>query len=210
MPSTFILAMVCLCATVPSLAQSGQRPVEGNPSLPNTVPTELSGSINVDGQVTSYRIHLLPINSFPSLPQAVAEQLTQRNCMIPQTYEAHMPENVVHASLERTNSSDWAVLCSTQGAVSLLIFFGSNGAHPSVLATSSATDHLQAHDPTGVLGFNWGIDPASPERIHQAQYGLKKRLPLLDHDALADSTIDHRILYHFYSKSAWTLVEMPD
>ena len=64
----------------------------------------------------------------------MAETLNQRGCMIPQTYEAHQPENVVHASLERAGSSDWAVLCSAQGTVSLLIFFGSDPAKPMVLA----------------------------------------------------------------------------
>jgi hypothetical protein len=32
----------------------------------------------------------------------------------------------------------------------------------------------------------------------------------LDHDALADSVVEHRTVYHFYSKKNWTLVGMPD
>jgi hypothetical protein len=32
----------------------------------------------------------------------------------------------------------------------------------------------------------------------------------VDHDALADSVIDHRTVYHFYKKNVWTLVEMPE
>jgi hypothetical protein len=31
-----------------------------------------------------------------------------------------------------------------------------------------------------------------------------------DHDALADSTVDQRTVYHFYAKSAWTLVDLPN
>ena len=86
--------------------------------------------------------------------------------MIPQTYEAHHPENVVHASLESSGSSDWAVLCSAQGTVSLLVFFGERlQRNPSTLASAPETERLQAHDPSGVLGFNWGIDPASPEQV---------------------------------------------
>jgi hypothetical protein len=156
----------------------------------------------------------LPISSFPDLPDEVAGLLIRRGCMIPQTYDAHHPENVVHASLERTGSSDWAVLCSAKGTVSLLVFFTSGGSQghgqPLVLASSPETEHLQAHDPSGVLGFNWGIDPASPAQVREAQTGLEHRPPRLDHDALADSLIEHRTVYHFFAKSAWTLVEMPD
>jgi hypothetical protein len=34
--------------------------------------------------------------------------------------------------------------------------------------------------------------------------------PRIDHDALADSVIDERTIYHFYSRSAWTLVDTQD
>jgi hypothetical protein len=171
-----------------------------------------SGQIVVDGHSTPYLIRHLPVSSFPELPAAVQDQLNRRGCLIPQTYEAYHPENVVHASLERAGSSDWAVLCSAEGTVSLLVFFGSRNAsaQPLVLVSALETERLQAHDPSGVLGFNWGIDPASPQQIHEAQYGMEHRPLRLDHDALADSIVERRTVYHFYTKSVWTLLEMPD
>ena len=78
-----------------------------------------------------------------------------------------------------------------------------------VLASSPETQRLQAHDPSGVLGFNWGIDPATPEQVHEAQSGLEHKPALVDHDALADSVVEHRTIYHFYAKASWTLLEMP-
>jgi hypothetical protein len=39
---------------------------------------------------------------------------------------------------------------------------------------------------------------------------MEHRPARLDHDALADSVIDHRTAYHFYSKSVWTLLDVPD
>jgi hypothetical protein len=169
-----------------------------------------SGHIVLAGHSTPYLIRHLPVTSFPELPSAVVELLDRRSCLIPQTYEAHRPENVVHASLERAGSSDWAVLCSAQGTVSLLVFFGNAPAQFVVLASAPETVRLQAHDATGVLGFNWGIDPASPRQIHDAQIGLEHRPALMDHDALADSVVDQRTIYHFYAKSAWTLVDLPN
>lgn len=179
-------------------------------SAQSPAPLNESGQIIVAGRSASYLIRHLPVNSFPDLPAALASELYRRSCLIPQTYEAHHPENVIHASLERAGSSDWAVLCSSRGTVSLLVYFSSAPADVVVLAAAPETERLQAHDSTGVFGFNWGIDAASPEQIHQAQSGLARRPALVDHDALADSILDRRRVYHFYLKNAWTVLEMPD
>jgi hypothetical protein len=189
------------------------QPAFGQPENPSRVQLTESGQIVVAGRSTPYLIRHLPVSSFPELPAAIQDELNLRGCLIPQTYEAHRPENVVHASLERAGSSDWAVLCSAQGTVSLLVFFGSRSSkgmgQPLLLVSAPETERLQPHDPTGVLGFSWGIDPASPRQVREAQAGMESRPPPLDHDALADSIVDHRTIYHFYANSAWTLVAMP-
>jgi hypothetical protein len=177
---------------------------------PSPAQLNVSGQIVVAGQSIPYLIRHLPISSFPNLPDELAVQLNRRGCLIPQTYEAHHPENVIHASLERPGSSDWAVLCSAEGTVSLLVFFSSSPARLHVLSAAPETERLQTHDPSGVLGFNWGIDPASPEQIRTAQIGLLPRPAPVDHDALADSLVDHHTVYHFYLNSAWIVLEMPD
>ena len=173
-------------------------------------PLNVSGQIVVAGHSIPYLIRHLPISSFPNIPDGLSVLLKSRGCLIPQTYEAHRPENVVHASLERPGSSDWAVLCSAQATVSLLVYFSSAPDKLLVLSAAPETERLQAHDPSGVLGFNWGIDPASPEQIRQAQAGLLRRSAPVDHDALADMLVDHRTVYHFYLKSAWIVLEMPE
>jgi hypothetical protein len=193
-----LVGLFCACALV--LAQP----------QPTPAPLNVSGRIVVAGYSTPYLIRHLPVSSFPELPVELAALLYRRGCLIPQTYQAHHPENVIHASLERPGSSDWAVLCSSQGTVSLLVYFSSAPAKLLVLAAAPETERLQAHDPSGVLGFNWGIDPASPEQIRTAQIGLLHHLALVDHDALADTLIDHRTVYHFYLKNAWIVLEMPE
>ncbi|MGO9940881.1 MAG: hypothetical protein ACLPH3_24740 [Terracidiphilus sp.] len=198
-----LLAAALLGCAMPLL------PAQGPPhENPNQL-TE-SGHTQLAGHATPYVIHQLPVSSFPDLPAAIADSLNRRDCLIPQTYEAHRPENVVHASLERAGSSDWAVLCAVNGNVSLMVFFASAPERPMILATAQETDRLQKHDPIGVLGFNWGIDPASPQRVHDAQTGLPHRPATLDHDALADAAIEHRTVFHFYSKGKWTLLDLPE
>lgn len=182
------------------MSSAAQQPV---PQL------DVSGRVVLDGQPVPYLIRHLPPISYPSLPPSIRAALDSRGCLIPQTYEAYHPENVLHASLERPGSSDWAVLCSVKGTVSLLVFFGSRSpANPFELASAPETERLQMNTTTRVLGFNWAIDAASPQQVHDAQSGLDPRPSLIDHDALADSTVDRRTIYHFFA-NAWTLLEMP-
>src|SRR5208337_2995121 len=96
------LSMALLCALV-----AAQQPALNS-----------SGQIAVDGRPVRYQIRRLPISSFPELPERLQDILNRRGCLIPQSYEAHHPENVIHASLERAGSVDWAVLCSVEGQVS--------------------------------------------------------------------------------------------
>jgi len=169
-----------------------------------------SGQTTIDGRSQPYVIRRLPVNAFPQLPPAVQAQLNRRGCLIPQTYEAHQPENVINASLEHKGSSDWAVLCSVNGTVSLLVFLSSSNGDPMVLVTASETARLQAHGSDNVLGFNWGIDPASPEQVHEAQLNMRHPPPRVDHDALADSVVEGRTIYHFYAHSTWTILDTED
>jgi hypothetical protein len=206
------MAIAGALSAVCTIGQSG-----GTGATDSQVQLVKTGQIQVDGRSMQYVIRHLPVSSFPQLPQAVAKTLTERGCLIPQTYQAHRPENVVEASLEGAGSRDWAVLCSAQGTVSLLVFFGSNAerdgsvAHPQVLSSAVETERLQAHGSVGgVLGFDWGIDPASPERVHEAQAGMDKRPARVDHDALADTLIDRHTVYHFYTHGAWVALAMPE
>lgn len=188
--------LVCLLAIVSAVAQQ-----------PDPQQLKESGQVSVDGHDVPYVIHRLPLNAFPDLPDKTFDQLSRRGCLIPQTYAAHHPENVVHASLEARGSSDWAVLCSAQGTVALLVFFESAPDNAIQLASAPETRYLQRHDTSGVLGFNWAIDPASPEVVRQAQYGMDSRPPALDHDALADSVVDGRTIYRIYHQHTWMAIK---
>lgn len=199
-PSCPWLALFLLSFSALGAAQTGSGLVQLNQT----------GHVLIAGRPMPYIIRHLPIASFPEIPLVVQGVLNQRGCLIPQTYQAHRPENVIHGSFERPGSSDWAVLCSARGAVSLLVFFASNPEHPFTLASAPATERVQVHDTSGVLGFNWGIDAASPRHVRDAQAGMYPRPPTIDHDAVADTAVEHSTEYHYYSKGAWTLLPTPD
>jgi hypothetical protein len=198
--------LLCMLAVSAAAAQHNEQSL-ANQSLANLV---RRGEITLDGQTRHYVVRHLPPASFPGLPESVANVLNGRECLIPQTYQARQPENVVRGSFERPGSQDWAVLCTVQGNVSLLVFFASAAGNPQVLTTVPETDRLQDYSSAHVLGFNWGIDAASPEVIHDAQIGLSPRPPRPDHDALADSIVDRTTVYHYFKNGSWSLVDLPD
>ncbi|MGA8740511.1 MAG: hypothetical protein WB561_04925 [Terracidiphilus sp.] len=205
-----VAALILFSAASFAFARAGALAQDSIPAQASQQQFNESGKTIVDGRTSPYVIRRLPASSFPDLPDAVADILDQRGCMIPQTYEAHRPENVVHASFDRPGSSDWAVLCSTHGNVELLVFFARTPGKPMTLATVPELQRLQRHDSSGVLGFDWGIDPASPQQIREAQASMEHHPPLLDHDALADTVLNQKTVYHFYAHSAWTVVDTTD
>ena len=194
------LSVFPLCLSVICAAQSPPALVQLNET----------GHVLIAGRSMPYVIRHLPMASFPQLPMVIQGLLNDRQCLIPQTYEAHRPENVVHGSFQSAGSSDWAVLCSARGTVSLLVFFGSDPEHPFTLASAPETRRLQVHDSSGVLGFNWGIDPASPRHVREAQAGMYPRPPMIGHDAVADTAVEHATEFHYYSNGAWTLLPSQD
>lgn len=188
--------MLGLVALLPLLATAEQ-------------PLERRGQKTVNGHSLPYVVRHLPTSAFPELPAPVRETLDRRNCMIPQTYEAHRPENALQASLAGPGTKDWAVLCSVGGRVSLLVFF-SERTDPEELAVADETDRLEVQASTGVMGFAWGIDAASPEQVHEAQAGLRPRPAKLTHDALADEWIDHRTVFRLFDGGKWRELPLPE
>ncbi|MGB6191517.1 MAG: hypothetical protein WBF42_03550 [Terracidiphilus sp.] len=203
-----LFTLVAVIMTAHAVELAAQQPSQ---------PSQLTerGSAVVDGRPLPYVIHRLPVDAFPLLPEKIVAALEERGCTIPQTYEAHQPENVVHGSFSAMGADDWAVLCSVKGEVSLLVF--SDGSqpdaseHPTVLAAAKETQRLQQQrEGNDLLGFNWGIDRATPGEVHEAQTGMERRPAAPDHDALADSVIEHRTVYRFYAKGHWTTLDMPN
>jgi len=155
-----------------------------------------------NGADVVYRIRLLPLASFPALPAAVAEQLEQRKCMIPQTYEARAPENVVHASLERKGSSDWAVLCSVNGATTLYVFLQSQPGSPIALRAQRNTEWLGS-EMVGAYGSAWGIARRSPSQIR----GPKASHLDVDHDGIDDAFVEKSSTTHYFQDGSWLTLE---
>jgi hypothetical protein len=182
-------------AQVESSATSSEQVETGRMRLPG-------------GTEVVYRIRLLPLASFPALPAAVAAQLEQRKCMVPQTYAAREPENVMHGSLEKKGSDDWAVLCSVDGATTLYVFFQSQLSAPIVLRHQRDAEWLGS-EVLGAYGSAWGISRRGPSQIHPAKELAAKHV-VFDHDGIEDAFIDKSSSTHYFQDGSWTIIESPN
>lgn len=120
------------------------------------------------------------------------------DCMIPQTYAAHEPENVISGAFEKKGSSDWAVLCSVHGESTLYVFFQSNFAHPIALR----------HQPDTLwLGKDWGQDYGSAWGINTHPASLIPRRDQADHDGIEDDYVDQSRTVHYFKEGHWTTLD---
>jgi hypothetical protein len=145
-----------------------------------------------------YSIRLLPVSSFPQLPAAVAQQLAERGCMIPQTYEAHEPENVIHGSFEKKGSSDWAALCSVNRVTTLYVFFQTDLNHAIALR----------HQPDSQwLGVEWSLDYGSAWGIATRPARLLPAGANADHDGIEDAFVEQSSTIHSFKDGRWTVFD---
>ncbi len=151
-----------------------------------------------------YRIRLLPITAFPELPQPVVAVLNDHHCLVPQTYEARRPENVIHGAFEKQGSDDWAALCAVNGTTTLYVFFQSHPGEPIALRQQRNIDWLGA-EVVGAYGSAWGIALRRPSHIPVAK--SDQLHPPLDHDGIEDSYIEKSTTIHYFQDGSWVTVD---
>jgi hypothetical protein len=148
----------------------------------------------------SYRIRLLPVSSFPALPTEVALQLDRLGCVIPQTYEARGPENVIHGAFEKKGSHDWAALCSVKGVTTLYVFFESDPGVPIALRHQPDNEWLGTEAAwLRDYGSAWGI-ATRPAR-------LMGPTDKADHDGIEDAYLEQSKTIHYFLDGHWTTLD---
>jgi hypothetical protein len=205
---TFCAATVIASAALIAAAAGGAWLTPGQePDQPARSTEQIeTGRVRLSsGAEVVYRIRLLPLKSFPALPPVVAAQLDERKCMVPQTYEARAPENVVHASLERKGSDDWAVLCSVNGSSTLYVFFQSQPGAPMALRRQRDTEWLGS-EMLGAYGSAWGIARRGPSQMRAAKGGSSLH-GSFDHDGIDDAFVEKSSTTHYFEDGRWMVLD---
>lgn len=186
------LIAVCALAGGAALAQITSMPQPQSEQIESGV-ASIPGNPSVH-----YQIRLLPVSSFPQLPSPVAKQMIHIGCMVPQTFEAHEPENVISGSFQKPGSSDWAALCSVKGVTTLYVFFQSDFSHP--IALRSQPDNKW-------LGIEWSQDYGSAWGISTMPYTVMPRADQVDHDGIEDAYVGQSSTVHYFQNGQWTTLE---
>jgi len=184
-----------------------QNPADAPPAA-NGERIESGEILPPEGVRTVYRLRLLPLASFPDVPAAVAAELERRHCMIPQSFEAKEPENVIHGAFRAAGSSDWAALCSSQQTTTLYVFFGGEFASPVALRSQPDTAWLGAEPGSAVLGSSWGIAVRSAPEL-RATPELRRGMTI-DHDAIDDARLERSLTIHYFTGGRWTNLSRDD
>jgi len=156
------------------------------------------------GDLLEYRIRLLPLASFPALPAPVAAQLSRRGCMIPQSFEAQEPENIIHGAFRTSGSDDWAVLCSVSGTTTLYVFFADQSDTPLTLRSQPDTAWLGTEPGSSVFSSAWGI--ALRRSAELRAYSEFRRLHA-DHDGIEDARLERSSTIHYCDDGKWIVVD---
>lgn len=191
------------------LLASGQAAVSPPQSTAGTADANAehieSGQIrSADGTTVSYRIRLLPLSSFPALPDGVVTQLAHRGCMIPQTFEAKQPENVIQGAFHAPDATDWAVLCSVRGSTTLYVFLAGQFDQPMALRSQPDTAWLGADPGETVLGSAWGIATRTAQELRSE--AAFRNLPSVDHDGIDDARLERSLTIHYFQDGKWVEV----
>lgn len=170
-------------------------------SSPNTERIEKGSAAAPGGKPMPYRIRLLPVASFPDLPEVVAAELNRRGCMIPQSFEAKQPENVIHGAFRASGSSDWAALCSVQETTTFYVFFAGQFSSPIALRSQPDAAWLAAEPGNPVAGSAWGIAVQSAAELRSTP-ALHRGL-MVDHDGIDDARLERTMVIHYFEAGRW-------
>lgn len=160
------------------------------------------------GDLLTWRIRLLPLSAYPDLPSGVAAQLSRRQCMVPQSFEAKQPENVIRGAFRAPGSDDWAALCSTAGDTTLYVFFAGQYDAPMQLRTQPDTAWLAAEPGSSVFSSAWGIALRRSAELRASP--LIRRTANPDHDAIEDARLERSTTLHYYQAGKWLLLDAGD
>lgn len=187
-------------------ASEGAAPAQNAPA--NSERIESGTAESASGAPVHYRIRLLPLASFPGLPAGVAAQLGRRQCMIPQTFEAKQPENVIHGEYSASGLEDWAALCSVSGSTTLYVFF--SGEFEAPIAVRSQPDALWigAEPGSSIYGSAWGIATLSAAQLRSSPQ--LRRAASFDHDAIDDARLERSEVIRYYESGKWIALNAAD
>lgn len=128
-------ALVLIAAIMAATCSGQQQPANTSAVAQDAAPAPRETPLDERFEGAFKRILVLPPDAFPALPHAIVSMLRTRGCMIPQPGASGPPRNVIHGKFFDPSETGWAVLCSSNGSSSIVVFHNDRDDHPEELGT---------------------------------------------------------------------------
>ena len=151
----------------------------------------------------------LRVENYPDLPSNVAAVLQSRRCTIPQPNPHGPARNVIRGEFFRKGQKGWAVICSSGGNSSILVFRDGEDRSPDQIA-ESRDDHFIIDTAASKLYLR-EISTADEKfilRHYRAYGGLKP--PKIDHDGIDDAFLEKASVTWYWNKGKWQQLQGAD
>src|SRR3989475_11589669 len=161
-------------------------------------------------EVASKAILSVPPDVFPELSDAIISLLRGRGCKIPQPSAIGPPRNVIHGDFFAQGQTAWAVLCSSGGFSSILVFRDNLDAHPEELARSEDKGYLQDVG-NDTIQYSREITAVDRKFImtHYRAYGGPEPPPI-DHHGIDDAFMEKASVTHYWYEGKWLRLQGAD
>lgn len=142
-------------------------------------------------------------DKFTELPARIRKDLERLQCTIPQAFTESVRHNVISGSFLRKGQKDWAVLCSSGGVSSIIIYWGGSISKTSRVSSAADRGYLQGIG-DGKIGYSRYIDVVGRKYIaeHYKTYGGAKPPPI-DHDGINVAFVEKASTVLYYYKGEW-------
>lgn len=203
---TRTLLFICLIAACDTEESRRDRAAPDDLQRESNGPSVGSGSS--DG--SDGGIRYLPPESFADMPAAIAGELTERGCTVPQAHGTGEPHNVIRGQFTGEGQDDWAVLCSTGGISTILVFWSGNPERVDEIGTAEDNAFMQTVAP-GTVGFSRYISAVDQTHmLRQAQRYRPEQNIVLNHWGIDDAFVEKASVIHYYHEGAWVMLQGAD
>jgi hypothetical protein len=144
---------------------------------------------------------LAPASDFPELPAAIALDLTNRGCRIPQVRGVSKRHNVIQGEFEKPGQRDWAVLCLQKNTSIIFIYWNGVAKNPAQLAP---LDETLTPSKNGYYRILRVVGEKFIRSHYDASASEMSPLPkVLDHDAIEDGIFEKGSSVHYLDNGKW-------
>jgi hypothetical protein len=170
----------------------------------------LSCALSAHAADSNKTVRRLRVEDYPELPSGVAAVLQSRHCTIPQPNKDGPARNVIQGEFFGRRQKGWAVLCSSSGKSSILVFRNNNDSSPDEIAEFPDNQFL-IDTWQGGTADSREISAADQKFIlrHYRAYGGPKPPPI-DHNGIDDAFLEKASITWYWHNGKWVQLQGAD